>query len=205
MDPRRMRQPHISPDREPTRAAALDPALLVERVRAGDAAAFEDLFRLTYDSLWRFAYGFVGSRAVAEELVQDVLLEVWTNRSTWSIRTSVKSYLYGAVRNRALNQQRRERMELRHEAMASAEGEAPAMAIPGTDIDDRLTDERRLKAIADAVRRLKEPRRTILTLRWDHGLTYAEVAAVLGITARAAETSGARAIAALKKELARLR
>ena len=116
---------------------------LVARMRLGDADAFEQLFRSYYDSLWRFAFGFVGSRAVAEELVQDVMLEVWTGRGTWVVRSSVKAYLYGAVRNQALNVQRRKRLELRYEERAVTEGLVADMTVPGAEIDERLTDERR--------------------------------------------------------------
>jgi RNA polymerase sigma-70 factor (ECF subfamily) len=134
-----------------------------------------------------------------------VLFEVWSARANWSVRSSVKSYLYGAVRNRALNAQRRQRLEIRHEEWAVAEGTAVAMGVPAANIDDRLTDERRMAAIAAAVNRLKEPRRTILTLRWDHGMTYGEIAATLGITVRSVETAATRALAALRRELAALR
>jgi RNA polymerase sigma-70 factor (ECF subfamily) len=147
----------------------------------------------------------VGSRAVAEELVQDVMLEVWTGRGTWVVRSSVKAYLYGAVRNQALNVQRRKRLELRYEERAVTEGLVADVTVPAAEIDERLTDERRLKAITQAVQRLKEPRRTILTLRWDHGMTHREIAETLGMSLRAVEMAAARAMATVKRKLARLK
>src|SRR2546423_12743163 len=71
-----------------------DEAALVARIRAGDEAACEVLFRAYHVPLWRFAYGYVHSREVAEELVQDVFCTLWGERSTWDVRVSVRAWLY---------------------------------------------------------------------------------------------------------------
>src|SRR5688572_24467295 len=76
---------------------------LVGRVRAGDHEAFRILYLNTFNDLWSFARRYVESAAVAEEIVQDVFLKLWERRERWEVRGSVRSYLLGAVRNRALH------------------------------------------------------------------------------------------------------
>ena len=57
----------------------------VERIRAGDAGAFEALFHTYHAPLCAFAYRYVGVRDLAEEIVQEVFLFVWERRETWEI------------------------------------------------------------------------------------------------------------------------
>jgi RNA polymerase sigma factor (sigma-70 family) len=74
-------------------------------------AAFEALFRAHYDGLLRFANRYVRSRAEAEELVHDVLLQVWIRRDALGPSHELKTYLFRATYNRALNHLRRRRIE----------------------------------------------------------------------------------------------
>lgn len=53
----------------------------VEGIRAGEEAAFEKLFEAYYRDLCAFAAGYVGSRNIAREVVQDVFLKIWVRRS----------------------------------------------------------------------------------------------------------------------------
>ena len=66
-----------------------------------DIAAFEALFRAHYAPLCDYVYGYVRSRAVAQELVQDLFLRLWELAPT-TAATLGASYLYTAARNRAL-------------------------------------------------------------------------------------------------------
>ncbi len=73
---------------------------LFEAFVAGDDAAFAALFRRYHDRLVRDARRYV-PEDIAEDLVQDVFGWLWTHRARWQIRTTVRNYLHGAVRNRA--------------------------------------------------------------------------------------------------------
>lgn len=70
--------------------------------RLGDAAAFEHLFQAYYEPLCAFAFRYVQSAAIAEDIVQDIFTQLWECRTTWAIQGSPRSYLCSAVRNRAL-------------------------------------------------------------------------------------------------------
>src|SRR5215207_2149794 len=95
-----MNSPHRLPYRGPE---------WVERIRAGDEAAFEALFRALAPGLCTLVTRYVHSRDIAEEIVQDLFLDIWTRRAELAIDRSIAAYLFGAARNRALNHAKRER------------------------------------------------------------------------------------------------
>jgi RNA polymerase sigma-70 factor (ECF subfamily) len=73
------------------------------RIRAGDEAAFEALFRALAPGLCALITRYVQSRAVAEELVQELFLDLWLRRAQLQIDQALTAYLMTAARHRALN------------------------------------------------------------------------------------------------------
>jgi len=152
----------------------------VAAIRAGDEAAFEALYLAHHDALWRFAFAQVRSAAVAEELVQEVFLALWRDRAGWEVASSARAWLYGAVRNQALNHLRHERVVARlADRTRAVPAESPA------DAHARLEAEELDTAIARALAALPERRRVAMTLRWTHDLPAPEIARVLGTTPEA--------------------
>lgn len=188
--PRRLRPVDISSD-EPL-ALPSDPtdASLVVRVRAGDEAAFEQLYHAHFDPLWEFAYTFVRTSDVAKDVVQDVFLGVWLHRTQWSVASTVRGYLFGAVRNRALKVIRRDRID-EHATSRIAQNVAldetrddPSVLAEGAEID---------AAVGRLLEGLPERQRTAVELKWRYQLTWGEVGAAMGISKVAAWKLGVSA------------
>jgi len=85
-------------------------AHLSDRVRRGDVAAFEELFRAMHAPLCEVADSYVQSQAIAEEIVQDLFFAIWMKRDRLPNVDSIEAYLFTAARNRSLH-------HLRHRAM----------------------------------------------------------------------------------------
>ena len=85
-------------------------AHLSDRVRRGDLAAFEEIFRAMHAPLCEVADSYVQSQAVAEEIVQDLFFAIWMKRDRLPNVDSLQAYLFTAARNRCLH-------HLRHRAM----------------------------------------------------------------------------------------
>jgi RNA polymerase sigma-70 factor (ECF subfamily) len=172
----------------------------VDAIRAGDASAFEALFHAYHAPLCSLAYRYLAARDLAEEIVQEVFLVIWERRQSWQVRSSVKSYLCTAVRNAALSYLRHERVvrrtesDIRHLQQASS-------SRPDLDALEAET----VAAVQEAVSRLPHRCRLVFTLHREQGLTYAEVAEVLGISPRTVEVQIGRALKSLRKGLAGLR
>jgi RNA polymerase sigma-70 factor (ECF subfamily) len=169
---------------------------LLDRLRRDDGAAFDALFRAHYPALVGVAERLLGERAVAEEVAQDVMLELWRRRGTVSVDDSLRAYLFRAARNRALNHLRHERMKQRTAPRAAGETvtrpEAPA----------RLEEEEIDRAVREAVGALPERCREVFELSRGHGLRYAEIAGVLGISVKTVEAQMGKALRVLRDRLA---
>jgi len=87
--------------------ADLDQALLLEAFRAGDAAAFEQVFRTHYKSLHLQAYLLLKDEEEAEDLVQQLFLDMWNKQMYSKVQHSIRAYLHAALRNQCLNHLKR--------------------------------------------------------------------------------------------------
>jgi RNA polymerase sigma-70 factor (ECF subfamily) len=152
---------------------------------------FDALVRAHYGKLCGFAARLVDSDAIAEELVQDVLAAVWQQGAAWRPEDPV-SFLYRAVRNRAVMHYRRERVRLRWAAGdPSAEVATPSVA-------ETYEVEELRRAIARAIEALPERCRMVYRLSREDEMTYEEIAAGLGLSVKTVESHMGRALKALR-------
>ena len=175
-------------------AASLDECDLALRIRAGDESACEALYRAYRAPLWRFAYSYVRSPEVAEELVQDVFLALWRNRAEAGTRGSIRTWLYAAIRNQALNHLRHERIVTRLDERARGAGgrengndtsgaeRTIAMGAPAPDAHSAIEASEIDDAVMRAIAALSERRRVAMTLRWKHDMPANEIARILETT-----------------------
>jgi RNA polymerase sigma-70 factor, ECF subfamily len=177
--------------------SADEPDALVARVRAGDERALELLFRAHYAVLCDFANRYVRQDSLAEELVQDLFADLWARRESWHVRGSVRAYLFGAVRNRALNLRQHQSIERdweQNEAIADVRElhqlpEQPDEALARADLRTRLD------AALDS---LPERSRLVMHLRWREQMRHAEIAAVMGISVKGVEIQLSRGLQAIR-------
>ena len=165
------------------------------QIRSGDPVAFERAFRAYHPSLCEFAYRYVRSREVAEELVHDVFAKLWESRRRLEVRDSLKSYLYSAVRNHAISYLRHALVERRWRE-AEVQREAPHDL---NDADRLLESQELVAAVQRVLDHLPERCRLALTLRWQRQMSYAEVAEAMGISVKTVEIYVSRGLAALRE------
>jgi RNA polymerase sigma-70 factor (ECF subfamily) len=166
---------------------------LVSSLRADDETAFDTVYRRYYSGLWRFAFGYVRSREIAEELVQDVFLSLWTRRKTLIVQTGLDAYLYAATRNRALRHRSNEVRAAQVSDAAMLAGESPAMGVRPRAADETVDVHEIQSIVAHAVALLPEARRTVLVLRWTRQMSYATIAAIMNTKEDAARMQVKRA------------
>ena len=174
----------------------MDDGELLDRLSRGDEDAYDAIFRASYAPLVRLAEGMVRERAVAEELVQDVLLELWRRRDRLAVDGSLRAYLFQATRNRALNHLRHVQVE-RRGAVHAAAPEAREATAPA-----RLVAEEMQDAARRAVEELSPRCREVFELSRVHGLRYAEIALTLGVSVKAVEAQMGKALRTLRTRLA---
>lgn len=188
-----------------TERAALDlPPDLFARIRARDPTALETLMQVMFEPLVRFAYGFLHSYDAAEDVVQEVFVRMWAQGEDRNPQIAVTTYLYAAVRNRALNQLRARAAEVRlQERVRSAGSEAAWMhAAPLGASPEQLAQWNELMIAFDAaMTQLTERQRSAVLLRFEQGQTVPEIAHILGISTKAAEKLISRGIRDLRARL----
>ena len=169
----------------------------IEGVRAGDVRAFEELFHTYAPPLYAFAADYLRTRDAAQEVVNDVFVAVWKRQGRWQPRGPLRAYLYQAVRNRAASYARRRRarktMEGPLEGPAPAHGTTPAEAMELADLAE---------AVWACAAEMPPRRRTVYLLHRQHGLTYAEIAQVMGLAPKTVENHMGLALRFLRGKLA---
>ena len=170
---------------------ATDEVELVDRLRAGDEEAFVTLVRRHHTGLIRLASSYVPNRDVAEEVVQEAWLGVVRGIEKFEGRSSLKTWLYRIVVNRARSAGVREHRETPADLTEpnspterfGADGGWLEPPVPWTDqVDDRLTAAALNGRIHDCLDTLPDGQRQVVTLRDIDGLTPGETCAVLGIS-----------------------
>ncbi|ADV42811.1 RNA polymerase sigma-70 factor [Bacteroides helcogenes] len=72
-------------------------------LRSGDERAFKLLFDTYFVPLCRFMKLYLKDETLIEEIALDIFMYIWTNRENFTIRLTIKAYLFQAARNRCLN------------------------------------------------------------------------------------------------------
>ena len=161
-------------------------AELVARLRAGDEEAFAAVVRAHHASLCRFARAFVGSAAVAEEVVQDTWLAVVRGVERFEERSSLRTWLFHILANRARTTAVRERRSDTLDPDADrfdATGAWSPPPVPWSEqVEDRVAAQQTAALARDLLDTLPETQRQVVVLRDVEGLSAAEVADLLGLS-----------------------
>ena len=186
---------------------------LVERLRAGDAAALEPLMERHAARVHRLAYGITRNEADAEEVVQDVFLTLFRKVHTFEARAALGTWIYRVTTNAALMKRRGKRAEVE----VSLEDSLPRFLPDGHRAGDRsflladwsnTPEEELLSREAGALLRraiddLPARHRAVLLLRDVEGLSNEEAADALGESVPSVKSRLHRARMALRERLTR--
>lgn len=173
--------------------------LLLGRLRAGERAAFAELVARHGGSLLRLATSFVKDRSLAEEVVQDAWVAALDGLDGFEGRSSLRTWLFHIVANKARTRIAREGRSVPFSALANPdEGGDPAVSPdrfdekgmwrepPGRwseENPERLAQGAETRAaIERAIAALPEAQRAVLTLRDIEGLETEEICNLLGVT-----------------------
>lgn len=157
-------------------AASQRERLLLDASRGGDPAAFAALLRESAPTLERLAVRLVGDRHDAEDIAQDTALRAWRKLPGFKGESRFRTWVCRILVRRALDFLRRRRPteEVREQLPAAVRD--PHAEAAAQELDD---------AIRRAIEDLPPVQRATLLLRADQGLSYEEIAYVLGTTRNA--------------------
>jgi RNA polymerase sigma-70 factor (ECF subfamily) len=169
-----------------------DDAGLVQRLRAGDEAAFVTLVQRYQPSLLRLAVSLVASRAVAEEAVQDTWLAVVRGIDRFEERSSVKTWLFRILVNRAQTAGAREHRSIPVDfgdeqavppGRFNGSGAWATPPVPWTDeADDRISAKVLAGRLQHLLPELPDAQRQVFLLHDVEGMARTEVCELLGLS-----------------------
>lgn len=156
--------------------------------------AFEWLFRRYFSELCQVVYRVTHDEHLAQDLVQEVLYELWRKKNQLTISISLRAYLKRAVLNRTLN-------HLRDNRKWSSEENMPEIAVYESDPTDQMRSEE-LQALVDAaIDELPEKCRMVFVLSRYEELSYRDIAKELGIAEKTVENQVSKALKYLRERL----
>jgi RNA polymerase sigma-70 factor (ECF subfamily) len=170
-------------------------AELLSRLRSGETSAFDEVFRTWYEPLVRYVMRIVRDDAVAEDLAQDAMLELWRRRDQLAPDGGIQPYLWQSVRNRALNHLRHGKVRERAEPRIIAVAPVPAAADAEAGVSELTT------ALHAALDKLPPRCREVFELSRTRDLRYSEIAELLGVSVKAVEAQMGKALRVLREEL----
>lgn len=154
---------------------------------------FQDIFKNYFGPLCNYVNSYIRNWEDSREIVQGTFLKIWENKETIAIDTSVKSYLYSAVRNRMIDFIRSDKKKNEYlQNLDFNEGEERV-----EELNSFLIRQEILRSLE----KLKPKMKQIFSLSKIEGLTYSEIASYLNISKRAVEDNVARALILIKEDL----
>jgi len=141
---------------------------LIADVAGGSEEAFRQFYDRFADRVYRYAYTILRARHLSEEVVQETMTAAWKGASRFAGRSKVSTWIFGIARNQAYTLIRK---EIRTERVPDISLVEPDPA-PGIQRQER---------VARAMERLSDDHREVVFLTFYEGLSYGEIAVVLGI------------------------
>jgi len=173
----------------------IDFPLPLTRAQAGDHDAFAELIERHEDMVYGLAYHFFNERTRAEEIAQDVFLQLYRSLTTIETEAHLLFWLRQVTTRRCIDQLRRSRM--RAVSLDDAlESNAAQLRVFDRSADPFL--DRRLKQL---VQELPDMQRAVVTLRYQEDLDPSEICRIVGMPVNTVKSHLHRALQALRRKL----
>lgn len=150
---------------------------ILARLKKSDNDAFKELFFKFQPKLYAFVLRYMKNRDDAEEIVQEVFIQIWENRTQINESLSFKSYLFTVTKNKIIDYFRKKKTEnlYRNYVLNYIE-----ILQDNTLIE--LTNKDYNKALTDTISQLPEKRRSIFIMNKKLGMSRNEIAQFLNIS-----------------------
>jgi len=176
---------------------------IINSINQGNLLAFQQPYTQYYVGLCVYAKQFTKTKEVAEEVVQDVFLNLWEQKGHLNITSSLKAYLFASVRNRCLDYLKH--LQVVHkfnEHYSHLLNEAEDLYFFSRESGESLLIADQLKKeVSEAIDSLPEQCRKIFMMSRFEGLKHQEIASSLGITKNTVQHQVSIALGKLREAL----
>ncbi len=179
--------------------SSADEADWLDRLRLGDEAVFNLIYRAHWSSLYSAAYNHLRSRELAEEMVQDLFTALWLKREQLTIHTSLRGYLHTAIRHQIYDYIDKQTVRQRVHADLVYQQQDISHATEQTVAYDELQTH-----LMDAVGQLPQPAQMVFRLSRYEYLSTQDIARQLNLSPKMVEYHLTRALKLLRVHLKEL-
>lgn len=156
-----------------SRGSNAEELLLLEKIRAGDGAAFEKLYRLYHARLTHFLLKLVRRPQLVEEVLNDTMMVVWQRPDSFHGGSKLSTWVFAIAYRKALK-------GLKRFDDPRDEDEAPERVSDEESPEDSSASVRRRSLLSRAMQDLSPAHRAVVDLTYYHELDYTEIATILG-------------------------
>ena len=178
----------------------LNDFVVFKKIKEGDIRTFEKVFRQYYTPLCMYAFAITGRKDISEEIVQDVFYNIWKEKEKIQILSSVKNYLYGAVKNHSLRYHEHLMVQERHREHVQGNINQETDLSP-----QELLEYKELEDVVNNIlNKLPERRMQIFLMHRIDGKKYTEIADFYSISVKTVEAEMTKTYRALKQGIAKI-
>jgi RNA polymerase sigma-70 factor, ECF subfamily len=167
----------------------------INGLKAGEKKVFDTLFNALYEPLCRYCMRMVPDQQEAEEIVQDIFVNLWLKRSELNIDISLKAYLFRTVMNRAINYNNHQKVRKNYQAHVVSENTGLH------NEPDKLVETELTALYETVVASMPKKRKEVFELSRTEGLKYTEIAEQMGISVKTVEAHLSKALEELRIRL----
>ncbi|MFP5264774.1 MAG: RNA polymerase sigma factor [Blastocatellia bacterium] len=172
------------------------------RAQRGDRCAFKALYESYRDRVYNIIFYSMGDELASEDILQIVFIKIYRGLPGFRFEASLATWIYRITLNECLNQQQRRGAQyVPFEAILGSDDEFDSAAPP----DLEHADKERREIIRRAMMELPPKLRDVIALKYLEGLSYEEIAAVLGCAPGTVASRLSRALEKLETRLRPLR
>lgn len=177
------------------RLVSLQDQELWKNFRLGDLASYAVIYRKYFFVLFGYGKKICQDEEVVKDCVQDLFIKIWNNRETLSETSSIKYYLFSALKNKLLDHLRSNHHKYESVLSVIDEKTIDQLAVP--DLHDDFRKEKILKAINT----LSAYQQNLIRLKFSEERSNKEIADELGITIQSVYNSVFKTLRVIRKQM----
>lgn len=182
----------------------MDETALIPKLIAGDHQAFRMLVEAFQEKVLNTCYGFVHNKEEAEDLTQEVFIEIFRSIGKFRGDAKLSTWVYRIAVSKSLEEIRKRKRQKRaayFKSLVGLEGAAQKVASPTHNPHQTLESKQRSEIMQQTLEKLPKNQRIAFTLHKYEGLSYQEIADVMGLSLSAIESLMHRGKVNLKQRL----
>ncbi len=172
-------------------------SILQSQVAVGDTRAFRQIFDALFSNLTKFSFSFVHSKEAATEIVDELFVQLWVKRDDIMKINDLRVYLYTATKNASLNYISKKAKQIELEPYENLQVQMTDLVSP----EQIMISKEMLQKIKEAIDSLPPRCKLIFKFVREDGLSYSEVAEILGLSIKTIDSQMVIAVARIRAKL----